>query len=40
MELNVFELEYEISRYVCKYLYIELLRDILDNDQGGEGGVY
>lgn len=40
MELNVFELEYEIGRYVFKYLYIELLRDISDNDQGGEGGVY
>lgn len=40
MELNVLELEHEIGRYVSKYLYIESLRDISDNDQGGEGGVY
>lgn len=37
MELNVLELEHEIGRYVSKYLYIESLRDISDNDQGGEG---
>lgn len=38
MELNALELEHEIGRYVSKYLYIESLGDISDNDQGGGGG--
>lgn len=38
MELNALELKHEIGRYVSKYLYIESLGDISDNDQGGGGG--
>lgn len=38
MELNALELEHEIGRYVSKYLYIESLGDISDNNQGGGGG--
>lgn len=38
MELKALELEHEIGRYVSKYLYIESLGDISDNNQGGGGG--